>query len=138
MTVSKPRGVSSIRSFWNVVDDAVPWVAGLAEVSGSEVIGPRDTPASARTVTATAHLPTAGASAFASAEQADFPHVHRRTADSLVATLATRAGVLVMTADDRDARLSRIRAYLASRPETAEGEFDLPMRTSMLRVRSTR
>jgi hypothetical protein len=29
-------------------------------------------------------------------EQAEFPHGQRRTADSLVATLATRAGMLVM------------------------------------------
>lgn len=133
--VLAPGGV--LAGLWNVVDDAVPWVAGLAQASGPEVIGPRDTPASCRAVTATAHLPrTGGDGAFDSAEQADFAHAHRRTADSLVATLATRAGVLVMSEDDRAARLARIRAYLAGRPETAEGEFDLPMRTSVLRVRA--
>jgi hypothetical protein len=31
--------------------------------------------------------------------------------------------------------LVRIRAFLASRPETADGEFTLPMLTGVLRVR---
>ncbi|WP_285487046.1 hypothetical protein [Amycolatopsis taiwanensis] len=59
----------------------------------------------------------------------------RRTADSLVATLATRAGVLVMPEQEREATLGRIHAFLASRPETASGEFALPMLTGVLRVR---
>ena len=67
-------------------------------------------------------------------ERAEFPHGQRRTADSLVATLATRAGMLVMSAEERNATLARIRAYLASRPETAHGEFALPMMTAVLRV----
>jgi hypothetical protein len=33
------------------------------------------------------------------------------------------------------ATLGRIRAFLASRPETARGEFTLPMLTGVLRVR---
>jgi SAM-dependent methyltransferase len=70
-----------------------------------------------------------------SPEQAEFPHGQPRTADSLVATLATRAGVLVMPDDEREELLGRIRAYLASRPETAQGEFILPMLTCVLRVR---
>ena len=66
--------------------------------------------------------------------QAEFPHEQRRTAESLVATLATRAGVLVMTAPEKEAALARIRAFLAHRPETAHGEFTLPMLTGVLRV----
>ncbi len=57
------------------------------------------------------------------------------TAASLVATIATRAGVLVMPEQEQEAALSRIRAFLASRPETARGEFTLPMLTGVLRVR---
>ena len=129
-----PRGVLS--GLWNVLDDRVDWVAGLAEVSGSEAIGPRDTPASWRVETAAAHLPRAGAPAlFGSPAQAEFPHGQCRTADSLVATLATRAGMLVMPEEEREARLTQIRAFLASRPETAEGEFSLPMLTCVLRTR---
>ena len=50
------------------------------------------------------------------------------------ATFSTKAGILVMTAQEREARLSQIRAFLASRPETAEGEFILPMATAVLRT----
>ncbi len=131
-----PGGI--LAGLWNVMDDRVDWVAGLARVSGSEAIGPRDTPASWRVETAAAHLPRSGAAGrFDSAAQADFPHAQRRTADSLVATLATRAGMLVMPEQARAARLDEIRAYLASRPETAEGEFSLPMLTCVLRTRRT-
>ncbi|MEV0262066.1 class I SAM-dependent methyltransferase [Streptomyces sp. NPDC050617] len=132
--VLAPGGV--LAGLWNVFDDEAEWVAGLARVGGSAVIGPRDTPATWRTATAAMHLPkTGGAAWFGSPEQAEFPHGQRRTADSLVATLATRAGVLVMPEQEQEATLSRIREYLASRPETAGGEFTLPMLTGVLRVR---
>ncbi|WBC08268.1 class I SAM-dependent methyltransferase [Micromonospora sp. WMMA1947] len=131
--VLSPAGV--LAGLWNVVDDRVDWVAGLATVSGSAAIGPRDTRASWRAATATMHLPKTGEARFDSPEQAEFPHGQRRTADSLVATLATRAGMLVMPERERAAALDRIRAYLASRPETADGEFTLPMLTCVLRVR---
>ncbi|MEU7579843.1 class I SAM-dependent methyltransferase [Streptomyces sp. NPDC041068] len=148
--VLTPGGV--LAGLWNVVDDRVEWVSGLARVSGSAAIGPRDTPAGWRVETAEMHLPKAAdvhlpkaaemhlpkadASArFGSPEQAEFPHGQLRTADSLVATLATRAGMLVMPEQEREATLSRIRAFLASRPETAHGEFTLPMLTAVLRVR---
>lgn len=72
---------------------------------------------------------------FGSPEQAEFPHGQRRTADSLVATLGTRAGMLVMADRDRKATLDRVRAFLASSPETGCGEFTLPMLTGVLRVR---
>src|SRR6266542_1292422 len=74
-------------------------------------------------------------STWPSREQAEFPHGQRRTADTLVATLATRAGVLVMPEQEQEATLGRIRAFLASRPETTSGEFTLPMLTGVLRVR---
>ncbi|GAB3807062.1 class I SAM-dependent methyltransferase [Micromonospora zhanjiangensis] len=132
--VLTPGGV--LAGLWNVLDDRVDWVAGLARVSGSAVVGPRDTPAGWRAETAGMFLPgTGGIARFDSPERAEFPHGQRRTADSLVATLATRAGMLVMPQQERAATLGRIRAFLASRPETAAGEFTLPMRTCVLRVR---
>jgi SAM-dependent methyltransferase len=132
--VLAPGGV--LAGLWNVLDDGVDWVAGLARISGSAAIGPRDTPASWRAETAGAHLPRTGeVPRFGSAEQAEFPHGQRRTADSLVATLATRAGMLVMPDPEREAARGRIRAFLASRTETAGGEFSLPMLTCVLRVR---
>jgi len=124
-----------LAGLWNVMDDRVDWVAGLERVGGSAAIGPRDTLSSWRAATAELHLPSARLDArFGSPEQAEFPHGQRRTADSLVATLSTRAGMLVMPEPDRAATLGRIRAFLGSRPETAE-EFALPMMTGVLRVR---
>ncbi|MGW2649441.1 class I SAM-dependent methyltransferase [Streptomyces sp. NPDC001393] len=132
--VLAPSGV--LAGLWNLMDDRVEWVSGLARVGGSAAIGPRDTPARWRAETSGMHLPGAGVAArFGSPEQAEFPHGQRRTADSLVATIATRAGVLVMPDQERDVTLGRIRAFLAGRPETARGEFTLPMLTGVLRVR---
>ncbi|HEY1520529.1 MAG TPA: class I SAM-dependent methyltransferase [Solirubrobacteraceae bacterium] len=129
-----PGGI--LAGLWNVIDNRVDWVAGLERISGSAAIGPRDTLSSWRAATADAHLPNIGVVAqFGSPQQAEFPHGQRRTADSLVATLATRAGLLVMPEQEQEATLGRIRAFLASRPETARGEFTLPMLTGVLRVR---
>jgi SAM-dependent methyltransferase len=128
-----------LAGLWNVIDDRVDWVdwvAGLRRASGRAAIGPRDTLSSWRAETAGAHLPGAGLTArFGSPEQAEFPHGQRRTAGSLVAALATRAGMLVMPERDRQAALSRIHAFLVSRPQTAGGEFTLPMLTGVLRAR---
>ncbi|WP_413760353.1 class I SAM-dependent methyltransferase [Streptomyces sp. MMBL 11-3] len=132
--VLAPGGV--LAGLWNLLDDQVDWVAGLARAAGSAAVGPRDTPASWRAQTAGMHLPGAGEPArFGAPEQALFPHGQHRTADSLVATLATRAGLLVMPDQQREAALDRIRAFLAGRPETARGGFTLPMLTGVLRVR---
>ena len=130
--VLAPGGI--LAGLWNVIDNRVEWAAGLERVSGSAAIGPRDTVSSWRAA-ADMHLPNIGVARFGSPEQAEFPHGQRRTADSLVATIATRAGMLVMPGQEREATLGRIHAFLASRPETAHGEFTLPMVTGVLRVR---
>ena len=123
--VLTPGGI--LAGLWNVIDDRVGWVGELALVSGSAAIGPRDTLSNWRDATGHAHLPTRGLlPRFGRPERAEFPHGPRRTADSLVATLATRAGVLVMPDQEQEATLGRIRDFLASRPETA-GEH-LPSR----------
>jgi len=131
--VLAPGGI--LAGLWNVMDDRVDWVADLERVSGSAAIGPRDTLSSWRAATAGLHLPDTGPARFGSPEQAEFPHGQRRTAESLVATIATRAGMLVMPEQEREATLGRIAAFLASRPETAGGDFTLPMLTGVLRVR---
>ncbi len=80
--VLAPGGI--LAGLWNVMDDAVAWVAGLAEVSGDA---------------------------------------------------GDEGGDLVMPEPEREAVLSRIRAFLSTREETAEGEFTLPLLTCVLRAR---
>jgi SAM-dependent methyltransferase len=128
-----PGGV--LAGLWNVLDDQVAWVAELGRVGGPAAVGPRDTLSGWRAATARAYLPSSdSAGLFGFAEQAEFAHGQPRTADSLAATLATRAGMLVMPESAREAALTRIAAFLAAEPATAHGEFTLPMRTGALRV----
>jgi SAM-dependent methyltransferase len=63
-----------------------------------------------------------------------FPHGHRRTADSLTATIGTQSHTLVVTAEERAETLARVRAFLGSQAETAEGEFEVPMWTLVARA----
>jgi SAM-dependent methyltransferase len=130
--VLAPGGI--LAGLWNVMDDRIDWVSALERVSGSAAIGPRDTLSSWRAATAMLVASTGLDTRFGASEQVEFPHGQRRTADSLVATLATRAGMLVAPEEERDATLGRIRAFLGARSETAQGEFTLPMLTGVLRV----
>ena len=132
--VLAPGGI--LAGLWNVMDDRVDWVAGLGRVGGSAAVGERDLLSSWRAATERRHLPSDGSVArFGSLEQVEFPHDQRHTADSLVAKIATHAGLLVMPEPEREVTLGRIRDYLAGRPETAGEEFTLPMLTGVLRVR---
>ncbi|WP_067708038.1 class I SAM-dependent methyltransferase [Nocardia yamanashiensis] len=132
--VLAPEGI--LAGLWNLLDDRIDWIAGLAWAGGPAAIGPRDTLGSWRTATAHLHRSGTGETvAFGTPEQAEFPHTQRRDADSLVATLGTRAGVLVMSDPDRAATLGRIREFLARTSEANTGEFELPMLTGVLRVR---
>jgi SAM-dependent methyltransferase len=124
--VVSPGGV--LAGLWNVVDDRVEWVAGLAQVGGGAVLGARDLLSTWRDATAPI---VAG---FGALEQVELPHDLTHTADSLVAKIATHAGLLVMPDHEREATLGRVRDYLARRPETSSGEFTLPVRTGVLRV----
>lgn len=131
--VLTPSGI--LAGLWNVIDDRVDWVAGLAQIGGSAALGTRDLLSTWRAATSRTYLPADDRAArFGSPEHAEVPHEQRHTADSLVAKIATHAGLLVMPDDEREATISRIRDYLASRPETADGEFTLPMLTGVLRV----
>jgi SAM-dependent methyltransferase len=126
-----PGGV--LAALWNVDDDRVPWVAELAEISKHTSSVPltrwRDRAGQARD-----RLTAAGSGLFGVGQAAEFEHGQRRTAESLLATIATHSRLLVMDEPDRTALLTRISEFLHARPETSAGEFVLPLVTTVLRI----
>jgi SAM-dependent methyltransferase len=113
---------------WNDDDVRVPWVAGFKEACRSDASF------------ANGWLPTdlVPSPQFPSWELTEFSHAQRRTAESLTATTGTHSHILVLDEAERIQALDRVLDYLRSRPETAEGEFDLPLVTTVVRgVRGT-
>ncbi|MFD8102750.1 class I SAM-dependent methyltransferase [Nocardia fluminea] len=111
-------------AFWNNDDDKVEWVAGLREVSRSSASFPpssSDDPLPAHPL-------------FAPFEYAEFAHSQRRTAASLTASIGTNSHTVIISAQERAEVLGRILDYLHATPETAEGEFDFPLRTEVIRT----
>lgn len=120
--VLRPGGV--VAALWNTEDLRVEWVAELNRVR-QETHGdpwPHES-----------GMPDFGE--FEPFEVAHFDHAHRRTAESLTATIATYSHAAVLPEPERKAVLDRVRGFLESRPEIAGGEFDLPLRTVVQRAR---
>ena len=67
-------------------------------------------------------------------EEREFGNGQLRSADSLVAAMATNSRMLVMPEADRARTLSTIRDLLDRQPETSAGEFTLPLVTVALRA----
>ncbi len=130
--VLRPGGV--LAGLWNVDDDRVGWVADLAEMSKRRasitLLRWRDGAARSRQQ----RLLEAGSGLFAAAEEGEFGHGQARTADSLLATIATHSHLLVMDEAERARLLAQVHDFLRTRPETADGEFTLPMVTVALRA----
>ncbi|MGY4101887.1 class I SAM-dependent methyltransferase [Nocardia sp. R16R-3T] len=120
--VLRPGGVFA--AFWNIHDIAIAWVAELDRLSGCALTYQRRTQHT---------IPTQPL--FHPFERTEFPHTHRRTAESLTATLATHSHTLVASPEQRAETLTRLADYLHNRPETRTGEFDLPLRTLAIRSR---
>jgi len=118
-------------ALWNSDDDRVPWVAGLREAAAAAAA---PTLSSRRGEAAYFGADQFAPELFTPVERAEFTNSQPRTAQSLIATMRTHSQVLVMPPAERDQLLARVRGYLASRPETAEGEFELPMVTTALRA----
>jgi SAM-dependent methyltransferase len=120
--VLRPGGVLGL--LWSFSDDrATPWISGFCELTGSGYY--------------TKHIKADKSpqphDGFHPWERAEFPHAHRRTAESLVDTISTYSCHLVLPPDEQAARGAEALAYLRARPETASGEFDVPMTTIAFR-----
>jgi SAM-dependent methyltransferase len=111
--VLKPGGVFG--ALWNSDDHRVEWVVEYSRLSHY----PPDQEAPPQP-------PVDEHEAFGPLEWEMFDNRYPRTIDSLVATVATHSGTLVLPPAER--------AYLQSRPETASGQFDLPMITTVART----
>ena len=131
--VLTPGGV--LAGLWNVDDDRVGWVAEFAEMSkrlaSITLLRWREGGTQSRRERVLA----AGSGLFHAGQTAEFEHGQPRTADSLLATIATHSNFLVMDEPERNRRLAQVRDFLRSRPETSHGEFVLPMVTVALRAR---
>jgi hypothetical protein len=75
-----------------------------------------------------------GGASFSAAETAEFSNAQIRTAGSLVATIATHSHLLVMAQPERETLLKQIGDFLRQQPETADGEFTLPLITIAVRA----
>jgi SAM-dependent methyltransferase len=126
-----------LAALWNVDDDRVPWVAELAEISkhtsSATLTRWRDGASQDRQD----RMAAAGAGLFGVGQVAEFENGQRRTAESLLATIATHSRLLVMDEPDRTALLAQISDFLHARPETSAGEFVLPLVTVVLRIPRT-
>ncbi|MGW4426500.1 class I SAM-dependent methyltransferase [Streptosporangium sp. NPDC004631] len=120
--VLTPGGV--LAGLWNLDDDQIPWVRELKRVARSTV---------SFTNWRSEEIPLRGPW-FQEVEQARFPHVQRRTAETMAATIATHSHVLTLPDSERAELLARVVDYLRSTPETAHGEFELPIITAVVRA----
>jgi SAM-dependent methyltransferase len=128
--VLTPGGV--LGGLWNVDDDRVGWVAELAAIGkgGPTLSSWRATPESD---TEQGALRT-GSSWFAPVEEREFGNGQQRSAESLVAAMATHSWMLVMDEAERARTLAAIGEFLRRQPETSAGEFTLPLITVALRA----
>ncbi|MEJ3657353.1 class I SAM-dependent methyltransferase [Actinomycetes bacterium KLBMP 9759] len=124
--VLRPGGV--LAGLWNADDPDVEWLTGMhdAGVQGRPV--PSSTQAGDNSEMPEHPL-------FTPAERARFPHVHRLAGvEALIDVLRTHSWALMSEPADREAAFTRIRTYLATRPEVSPDGFDLPLVTTVLRT----
>jgi len=123
-----------LAGLWNNDDDRVDWVAGLHRATGYHSVVALSSGLASSKDALTRWLGAAGREPFGPPAQAGFSHAHRRTAESLIETLATQSMFLIMEPAEREAALRRATEYLAATPQTASGEFSLPLYTYAVRT----
>jgi SAM-dependent methyltransferase len=123
--VLRPGGV--LAAFWNREDSAVDWVPGYHEAVNRTRRVQSAQPA--EDVPALLAHP-----AFAQGRRATHPNPVPATAEWLIASVATQSWILVAGQQEREQTLARLRDYLAGRPETSSGEFELPLVTDVVRT----
>jgi SAM-dependent methyltransferase len=111
---------------WNVRDESVPWVAGLtALMEPYRGDAPRAGSGAWREAFERTRL-------FTPLEHAAFRHVHRLPPEAVLARVESVSFVAALPAGERAAVRGRVRALLASSPETrGRGEVELPYRTDV-------
>jgi SAM-dependent methyltransferase len=119
--VLRPGG--AVGALWNGEDTSVEWVAALMNETGTSVTG-----------VVREHLWVPSHARFAPFEETMVPNTHRRTIDSLAETFGTHSRMLVIPLAEREVVMDRIRAFLRSRPEIPDGEFDMPLVTRVVRA----
>ena len=115
-----------LAALWNGNNATVEWVRGYHEAAGLIGLRVRDRAESGL------HLPEHPA--FEASEHSTYANAVRTSVEGLLATLGTHSWALVAQGADRDAALARVRDYLATRPETSAGEFELPLFTDVVRM----
>jgi SAM-dependent methyltransferase len=121
------RSGGVLAAFWNSEDTSAEWVRGYLEAANRARLTP-----SAQPTDGIPALPTHPA--FTGSRYTQHPNPVPTTADALVGSVATQSWILIAGAAERDAALGRLRDYLAGRPETSSGEFELPLVTDVIRV----
>lgn len=117
------RADGMLGALWNHEDHRVSWVSGFDSLIRTTA---------SRVWTHPAPLP--GHPAFGAVSQREFSHSVRRTAETLTAMVGTHSHMLVCSEAERVAVSSRLLGYLRGRPETARGEFDFPLTTTVFRA----
>ena len=109
--ILRPGGLFA--GLWNVDDDRVRWVADLAEMSKRKasitLLRWRDGAGRARQQRLCSRR---SAGLFGAAEEGEFEHGQVRTADSLLATIATHSHLLVMDEAERSGLLAQVQDFL--------------------------